>query len=388
MGDPMSGTGLENVTVMRDGTQVLRDVTLRAADGELLVVLGSSGSGKSTILRVLAGLDQVGSGTVIINGRDVTGLPPGERRVAMVFETSALFPVLDVSRNLGWARRAQRLPETETRERVRDLARQLRLSRLLPRRPDDLSTGERGLVGIGHALVQRPDVFLLDEPLAGLDAAERTRVRQEIVHIVRSLRATTFFVTHDQAEGLAVADRVALLHDGAVVQVGTPRELYERPADLFAAEFVGTPPIGLLPARLVSAGGLAAFTVGDRTLPLWRAVPPPLRDHVGREVVLGLRAEDVLDATAGNDPDSVALAAVVRGVEFAGRRNVVTVAVGAPPITARGSGVPGDRSREAMLRSFSPPRSDISPGAEVTVAVKASSAHVFDAVTGRALWHP
>ena len=141
MGDPMSGTGLKNVTVTRDGTQVLRDVTLRAADGELLVVLGSSGSGKSTLLRVLAGLDQVGSGTVIINGRDVTRLPPGERRVAMVFEISALIPFLDVSRNLGWGLRAKRLPETEVKERVKDFARQLRLSRLLPRRPDDLSTG-------------------------------------------------------------------------------------------------------------------------------------------------------------------------------------------------------------------------------------------------------
>src|SRR5687767_5601260 len=145
----MTDTGVERVTVVRGGTTVLRDVTLRAADGELLVVLGSSGSGKSTLLRVLAGLNQVGSGTVIINGRDVTKLPPGERRVAMVFETSALIPFLDVSRNLGWALRTQRLPETEVKERVKDLARQLRLRRLLPRRPDDLSTGERGLVGIG-----------------------------------------------------------------------------------------------------------------------------------------------------------------------------------------------------------------------------------------------
>ena len=388
MGDPMNGTWLENVTVIRDGTPVLRDVTLRAAAGELLVVLGSSGSGKSTLLRVLAGLDKASSGSVVINGRDVTRLPPGERRVAMVFETSALLPFLDVSGNLGWGLRAQGLPETEVKERVKERAWQLRLSRLLPRRPDELSKGERGLVGIGHALVQRPDVFLLDEPLGGLDAAERARVRQEIVRVVRSLGTTTFFVTHDQAEGLAVADRVALLHDGAVVQVGTPRELYERPADVFAAGFVGTPPIGLLPARLLSVGGQAAFSVGNWTLPLWRAVPPPLREHVGREVVLGFRAEDVHDPTAGDDPDSVALDAVVREVEYTGRRNVVAVAVGAPPITGWGSQLSVDRSRGATLRSFFPARSVVVPGAAVTVAVKASSAHVFDAVTGRALWHP
>ena len=384
----MTGTGVERVTVIRDGTPVLRDVTLRAADGELLVVLGSSGSGKSTLLRALAGLDQVSSGEVIIRGRNVTGLPPGRRRVAMVFEASALIPFLDVSRNLGWGLRVQRLPETEVRERVSGRARQLRLSRLLSRRPGELSAGERGLVGIGHALVQVPEVFLLDEPLAGLDAVERTRVRREIVEVVHSLGVTTFYVTHDQAEGLAVADRVALLHRGAVVQVGTPRELYARPVDLFAAGFVGVPPIGLLPARLVSAGGQAGFVVGTRTLPLWRPVPPPLRDHVDREVVLGFRPEDVREAAAGDDPESVALDAVVRGVEYTGRQNVVTVAVGAAPVSAPGAELSAGSSAGATLRSFFPPRAVVRPGDAVPVAVKAVSAHVFDGVTGRALWHP
>ena len=142
-------------------------------------------------------------------------------------------------------------------------------------------------------MVQVPDVFLLDEPLGDLDAVQRVEVRRQIVEIVRSLGVTTFYVTHDQAEGLAVADRLAVLDKGAVVQVGTPRELYERPVDLFVAGFIGDPPIGLLPARLVSRGGQAGFEVGTRTLPLWREVPQPLLEHVGREVVLGLRAEDV-----------------------------------------------------------------------------------------------
>jgi multiple sugar transport system ATP-binding protein len=303
---PMTGAGVERVAVARNGTPVLRDVTLRAADGELLVVLGSSGSGKSTLLRVIAGLDPVSSGKVIIKGRDVTALPPGKRRAAMVFESSALLPFLDVSGNLGWGLRARRLPEAEVQKRVSGRARQLRLNRLLSRRPGELSHGERGLVGVGRALVQVPDVFLLDEPLAGLDTAQRTRVRQEIVGVVRSLGVTTLYVTHDQAEGLAVADRIALLHQGAVVQVGRPMELYRRPMDLYVAGFVGTPPIGLLPARLVSAAGQAGFAVGDRTLPLWRPVPSPLCDHVGREVVLGFRSEDVREATADrHDPDSV-----------------------------------------------------------------------------------
>ncbi len=384
----MTGTGVERVTVVRDGTTVLEDVTLRAADGELLVVLGSSGSGKSTLLRVLAGLDQPSSGEVVIKGRRVNGLPPGERRVAMVFQASTLIPFLDASGNLGWGLRARGLPEAEVQKRVSGQARLLRLSRLLSRRPRQLSEGERGLVGIGRALMQNPDVFLLDEPLAGLDTAERMRVRRQIVDVVRSLGVTTLYVTHDQADALAIADRVVLFHQGRVVQVGRPMELYERPVDIFAAGFVGAPPIGLLPARLVVAGGLAGFEVGSRTLPLWRPVPPPLRDHVGREVVLGLRAEDVHRAAAGHDPEWVTLHAVVKVVEYTGRQNVVTVAVDAPPMRAPGTDLSAGRSSGATLRSLFPPRATVHVGDAVRVAIDAVRAHVFDAVSGRALWHP
>ncbi len=388
MGDPMSGTGLENVTVVCDGTPVLRDVTLRAADGDLVVVLGSSGSGKTTLLRALGGLEKVRSGAILIRGRDVTALPPGERRAAMVFERSALVSIFDVSRNLGWGLQVQGVPDAEVRERVDDRARLLRLSRLLPRRPASLSKGESGLVGLGHALVQRPDVFLLDEPLAGLDAAERATVRRKIVDQVRSLGVTTFVVTHDQTHWLAVADRVALLDDGVLVQSGRPRDLYDRPVNLFVAGSVGTPTIGLLSARLVAAGGQAGFTLGNRTLPLWGPVPPPLREHLGRDVVLGLRAEDVHDASAGSDADAVVLDAVVEDVEYTGRHNVVTLAVGAPPVTAPGSESSVDRLRGATLRSFFPPHADVRRGSAVTVTVTAAHAHVFDAGTGRALWHP
>jgi multiple sugar transport system ATP-binding protein len=382
------GTGLERVTVAREGTPVLRDVTLLADDGDLVVVLGSSGSGKTTLLRALGGLEKVRSGTVVIRGRDVTELPPGARRVAMVFEKSALVSIFDVARNMGWGLQVQGLPGAEVAERVDDRARRLRLSRLLPRRPDSLSTGERGLVGLGHALVQRPDAFLLDEPLTGLDTAERTRVRRELVDLVRSLGVTTFVVTHDEGDWLAVADRVALLDDGVLVQSGRPKDLYERPVNLFVAGSVGVPPIGLLSARLVAAGGQAAFTVGERTLPLWGPVPPPLRDHVGRDVVLGLRAEDVHDATTGPDADAVVLDAVAEEVEYTGRHDLVTLAVGAPPVTAPGIESSVDRLRGATLRSCYPPRAGIRRGSVVQVAVTAADAHVFDADTGRALWHP
>jgi multiple sugar transport system ATP-binding protein len=380
----MTGTGVTDVSVVRAGTTLLRDVTLQAAEGELLVVLGASGSGKSTLLRVLAGLDAVASGAVIIKGRDVTHLPPGQRRVSMVFEESALIPFLDVSRNLGWGLKVQHVPEAEARERVSGRARQLRLGRLLPRRPGELSGGERSLVGIGHALVSVPDVFLLDEPLGDLDAVHRTEVRRQLVDTVRRLGVTTFYVTHDQAEGLAVADRVALLHRGEVVQVGRPRDLYDRPANLLVAGFIGAPPIGLLPARLVVSGGMAGFRVGTRTLPLWRSVPDPLLGSVDGDVVLGLRAEDVSPATPDHDPDRVALDATVLHVEYTGRQNVVTAAVAAPPVTA-----PGVEAFEGTTLTVPfPPRAVVRPGDAVRLAVDATRAHVFDAVSGRALWHP
>jgi len=382
----MGGTGVDGVTVRRGGRTVLRDVTLLADDGELLAVLGGSGSGKSTLLRTVAGLERPVAGRVLVRGRTVTTLPPGRRNVAMVFESSALMPFLDVARNLGWGLRARHVPEGEVRERVSGRARQLRLGRLLSRKPDALSHGERGLVGVGRALVARPDAFLLDEPLGHLDVAERLRVRQQIVEAVRSLGVTMLYVTHDQAEALAIADRVAVLHDGRVRQVAPPRELYERPADLVVAGSVGYPPIGLVSARLVSAGGLAGFAVGARTLPLWAPVPEPLRPFVDREVVLGLRAEQV-DATGGAEPSAVTLDAIVTGVEFTGRQQVVTAAVGAPPVTAPGADTVAGTSAGALLRSLSPPRSEVRRGDQLRLAVDATRAAVFDAATGRAIWH-
>lgn len=371
----MSGNGVQGLTVVRGGTTILRDVTLMAEDGELLVVLGPSGSGKSTLLRSIAGLDDIASGEVVIKGRPVTGLPTGGRRVSMVFQADALIPFLDVARNLGFGLRIQHRPGDEVEQRVTGRARQLRLSRLLPRRPQQLSGGERGLAGIGRAMVQVPDVFLLDEPLGDLDAVQRTEVRRQIVEVIRSLGVAAFYVTHDPAEGLAIADRVALLHDGSVVQVGRPRELFDRPVNLLVAEFVSPRQIGLLPARLVSSGDHAGFELGTRTLPLWPGVPEPLRTFVGRDVVLGLRAEDVHAAEGAEDANTVTLNGVVADVEYHGPQTVVGVAVTGAP------------ARTSLYACFSP-HSVLQPGQPVQVAVDGTRAHVFEGDTGRALWHP
>jgi multiple sugar transport system ATP-binding protein len=373
-------TGVRAVTVRRGDVIALRSVTLLANPGELVVVLGASGSGKSTLLRTVAGLLPVASGEVIIAGERADGLGPGQRRVAMVFETGALIPFLDVATNLGWGLRARKVPQPEVDRRVAGRAGQFRLGKLLRRRPDTLSEGERGLVGIGRALVQTPRAFLLDEPLAHLDAAERVRVRRRIVEVVRSLSVTTLYVTHDPTEALAVADRVALLHEGTVLQDGAPRTLYERPVSLLAAASVA--PIGLVPARLVYADGLAGYRVGRHTLPLWGPAPSEVDGE--RPLVLGFRPEDVLPSSPSSD--AVALDAVVTAVEYLGRNQALTLAVGAPPVTAPGAGLaaPGG----ATLRALWPPRETVRAGDAIRVAVDARRALVFDGITGVALHHP
>jgi multiple sugar transport system ATP-binding protein len=371
-------TGVRAVTVVRGTVVALQDVTLLAAPGELLAVLGASGSGKSTLLRTVAGLLPLRSGQVVIDGEPADKMSPGERRVAMVFEDGALIPFLDAADNMGWGLRARRVPRSEVDRRVAGRAGQLRMGRILHRKPDQLSEGERGLVGIGRALVQTPRAFLLDEPLAHLDAGERLRVRRRIVDVVRSLAVTTLYVTHDPTEALAVADRVALLHEGRVRQLDRPGTLYDRPADLVVAALVA--PIGLVPARLVYAGELAGYRVGPVTLPLWGPAPSEVDD---RELVLGFRAEDVRTEA---EADAVPVDAVVTGVEYTGRNQAVTLAVGAPPVTAPGAGLAA--AGGATLRALYPARQPVRTGDAVRVWLDARRAHVFDAGTGLALHHP
>lgn len=369
----VTDTGLQDVTVThRGGTAALRGVTIDIADGELLVVLGPSGSGKSTLLRALAGLTPVTSGRVFVRGKDVTRVAPRRRNVAMVFESDALVPFLDVAQNMQWGLRARKVPRPEADGRVSAQAQGLRLEGLLGRLPPTLSAGERGMTGIGRALVQRPDVFLLDEPLAHLDAAERGRVRRQIVTVVSELRITTVYSTHDQHDAMAMADRIAVLRAGEIVQLDTPRRLYRRPVDLFVAEFLGSPPLGLLRAQLVASQGSAGFQVGTRVLPRWAPVPAELGERVGAEVLLGIRAEDVRDAALGSEPQGVTLPAIVTGVERRNRDVVVTA-------TAEAAG---------ELRSVFAGRSAVQPGDAVELAVDATRAHVFDPDTGVALWHP
>ncbi|MGH2897136.1 MAG: ABC transporter ATP-binding protein, partial [Solirubrobacteraceae bacterium] len=234
--------------------RALAGLSLAVAEGELLAVLGPSGSGKSTALRVVAGLERVDSGRVLIGGRDVTALEPARRDVAMVFQSFALFPHLTVRDNIGFGLAARRAPAAERARRVMEAAQVLGLEGLLDRRPQALSGGERQRVALARALAGRPAVLLMDEPLSNLDAPLRERARTEIRRLHRETGATVVYVTHDQAEALSLGERVAVLDGGRLRQIGTPDEIYERPADSFVAGFVGSPPMNLVSVQV--AGGV------------------------------------------------------------------------------------------------------------------------------------
>jgi multiple sugar transport system ATP-binding protein len=355
-----------------DGMIVLEDFTLLAEPGELLVVLGPSGSGKSTLLRALAGLLPLRAGRVLIQGRDVTRLDAPGRDVAMVFEKTALYPTLDVARNMGFGLALRHTAAPQVQARVERESKRLGIWGLLRRKPTEISMGQRGQAGIGRALVREPKVFLLDEPLANLDPQERARMRRVIAETVKASGAATVYVTHDQTEALSIGDRIAVIDAGRLQQVGTSMELYERPANLFVADFVGLAPLGVLPARLVVSGGVAGYRVGDRTLVTWLPVPEVLSRFVGQSVTLGLRPESVTAVPPDPNPDATVLAGVVKGMERTGRDTFLTVGLAAgSKLVARFDG-----------------RTRIRVGDPVAVSVDVAAAHVFDAGSGRALHHP
>ena len=223
----------------------IRDLNLEIFDGEFLVILGPSGSGKSTLLRLIAGLEQPSAGHVLIDGQDVTAVPARDRGCGFVFQSYALFPHMTVLGNIAYGLRRRGVSRTEAETRAVDVARRLSLGDLLQRRPRQLSGGQRQRVALGRVLARQPRVFLFDEPLSSLDAQLRTQMRSELVSLHRQLNATSIFVTHDQVEAMTMGDRVAVLHDGRLQQLGGPLDLYERPTNLFVARFVGSPPINL-----------------------------------------------------------------------------------------------------------------------------------------------
>ena len=305
----MSEVRLVGISKQYEGARdkaALQHLDLTIPAGEMVVLVGPSGCGKSTTLRIVAGLEEPTTGQVLIDGRDVTGVPPAERDIAMVFQSYALYPHMTVYENLAFALRIRKLPDGEIRRRVEDVARGLELEPYLERRPKALSGGQRQRVAIGRAVVRSPKVFLFDEPLSNLDAKLRGDMRREIARIHQQAATTAMYVTHDQVEAMTLADRIVVLKDGLIQQVGTPMEIYDAPANRFVAGFFGTPSMNFLPAGALRARGLELpyddVTVGIRPESVALHERPKtvsLDARVGMREVLGAEVVLHLDSPAG-----------------------------------------------------------------------------------------
>ncbi|HWI74372.1 MAG TPA: sn-glycerol-3-phosphate ABC transporter ATP-binding protein UgpC [Baekduia sp.] len=300
----MASIGFTAVTkAFDDGTVAVDDLDLEIRDGEFMVLVGPSGSGKSTALRMLAGLEESTAGSIRIGDRVVDDLEPKDRDLAMVFQSYALYPHMTVAGNMGFALKMQGHPRAEIAERVNAAAHKLGIEALLERRPKQLSGGQRQRVALGRAIVRDPAAFLMDEPLSNLDAKLRVEMRAYLARLHQELGTTTVYVTHDQTEAMTMGDRVAVMRDGRLAQCGAPQTLYDEPADLFVAGFMGSPAMNLLGAQLEAAdGGAFDVVVGRQRLRLPDSVlarRPALRDHAGRAIVVGLRPEAAAQSPNG-----------------------------------------------------------------------------------------
>src|SRR3954454_4051353 len=325
----MATVGFESVEkVYPDGTRAVAGIDLEIADGEFMVLVGPSGCGKTTALRMVAGLEEITGGTIRIGDRVVNGLEPRKRDVAMVFQNYALYPNMTVYDNIAFGLRMRKVEKARIRERVDQMARVLGLTELLQRRPAQLSGGQRQRVGGGRAFVRARGVFLMAEPLSNLDAKLRVQMRAEIARIQGELKATTIYVTHDQVEAMTMGTRVAVMRKGVLQQVASPRDLYERPTNLFVASFIGSPSMNLVEARIDRGDGGLVCTIGDQALPIPDTVVdarPALGGYVGRTVALGMRPEHLGDAVLlnGARPDAARLRGRVLATELLGSELLV-----------------------------------------------------------------
>ena len=388
--------------VYGDGTRAVDSLSLHVDDAEFMVLVGPSGCGKTTALRMVAGLEEISDGEIRIGNRVVNDLEPRRRDVAMVFQNYALYPQMTVFENLGFALKMQKLPKGKIRERVHEIARVLDLTELLERKPGALSGGQRQRVAMGRAIVRQPQAFLMDEPLSNLDAKLRVQMRAEIARIQREVAATTIYVTHDQIEAMTMGDRVAVMRKGVLQQVDSPQELYDRPANLFVASFIGSPAMNLVQARLEREGDGLCCLIGPQRLQVPDAVAagrPSLTRYVGRTLGVGLRPEHVQHAASAGPAFTGRLRGLVRTTELLGAEILVHIDVDAEPVVASEVlEVAADvdiaaadelqheasEHRTVFLGRFDR-SSDVAPGEAVEFAVAPGGLHFFDLESGRAI---
>ncbi|HET7882477.1 MAG TPA: sn-glycerol-3-phosphate ABC transporter ATP-binding protein UgpC [Acetobacteraceae bacterium] len=359
----MATLTLRGIRKSYGSAEVIKGIDLAIADREFVVFVGPSGCGKSTLLRMIAGLEEITSGELDIDGKRVNHIGPADRGLAMVFQTYALYPHMTVRQNMGFALRLARVPKAERNRKVEEAARILQLEPYLERRPRDLSGGQRQRVAIGRAIVRQPKVFLFDEPLSNLDAALRGQMRIELSRLHEQLNATMIYVTHDQVEAMTMADKIVVLQSGRVEQVGSPLGLYQRPANLFVAGFIGSPRMNMLPARVAEVGETGA-TVELSPGPRISVPVSPGTARPGDMVTLGIRPEGLR-----NDPGGT-IAATVSLIERLGGLTLLHVRAA------------GDQAMTVQTEGSDPVR----PHEQIRLAVDASACHLFDQ-SGQAFSH-
>jgi multiple sugar transport system ATP-binding protein len=398
--------------VYATGVKALDALDLEVEDGELVVLVGPSGCGKTTALRMVAGLERITSGTVSLGGQVVNDVSPRRRDIAMVFQNYALYPHLSVYSNIGFALENAKVDKAERDRRIRAAAETLGLGDLLGRRPKQLSGGQRQRVAMGRALVREPSVFLMDEPLSNLDAKLRVQMRSEVLRVHRSLGAATLYVTHDQTEAMTMGDRVAVLLGGVLQQYDTPRALYDRPANLFVATFIGSPSMNLYEAGLSADGTAgaaerAAVVLGSQRLDLPAQVAAQVAAYQGRKIVVGIRPEDLVlpsgtrpagsglagSGLAGSGLAGSGLAADVRLGEMLGSEQHVYFSIDATQAGQAAAGAAAGESVDAAILAASAPNGvtrldpgvEVRPGDRVTFAVDPARLYFFDPDTGQAI---
>jgi multiple sugar transport system ATP-binding protein len=365
----MTELRFRNVIKRYGKIEVVHGIDLDVADKEFLVLVGPSGCGKSTLLRMIAGLEEISDGTIEMDGKVINDIAPKDRGLAMVFQNYALYPHMNVYENMAFGLRQRKTPKDEIQERVESVGEVLGLGELLQRKPHELSGGQRQRVAMGRAMVRKPSVFLFDEPLSNLDAKLRIQMRAEIKMLHQRVQSTMVYVTHDQVEAMTLADRIVVLKDGYIEQVGTPLELFLKPANVFVAGFIGTPPMNLLECTNEKAAGQdwLVFPRGLR-LPVLARDDAKLDDK--QELVMGIRTEEItLTTEETNVPAEWIFPGTVKVVEPLGNENHLHVEIGGETFVARCEG-----------------RKIIKVGAEIEIAFNLEQLHIFDAATTKVVY--
>ena len=333
----MASVTFDGVSKVYDnGFRAVDSLDLAIRDGEFMVLVGPSGCGKTTALRMLAGLEEISEGDLVIDDRVINDVAPQKRDIAMIFQNYALYPHMSVYDNMAYGLKVQKVGKAEIKQRVQELAAVIGLEDLLDRKPKALSGGQRQRVAMGRAIVRKPKVFLMDEPLSNLDAKLRVQMRSEVARIQHELKATTVYVTHDQVEAMTMGDRVALMRRGVLQQVDTPMRLYNAPANLFVASFIGSPAMNLFEAQVDRRNGHLVAAVGDQFLrlePDALADPKDLERYTGKKVALGIRPEHLEDAAVESGaPQERRLRATVKTVEALGAELIAHLEIAGKPV--------------------------------------------------------